>query len=263
MIIYIGTLHKFATVLQQYLNNVKISQIYQAAECRSRASSLIHNQKRETIENKLKCQTVFTLIHSTLDETAKKLAIEICQKLSVNQRLHDIVWKLPLNEAFSNMELQELMRKNVWNQIVPILKVMRNNIPMQVFEMFCFESHRSMLEGIKLIITPSPDQCMHDLLSFIQVLRAKYAFQSILKYMVECWSLSEAEVHQMQHVHFIEQLVQWLLSDIEILKEAVAKEKENKDHNAELLNAIKLVIRSRQQNVKKRKSSTSDSNLLQ
>ena len=165
--ICVGSLHKFEQILQKYLENVNILKKYKDAKYRSRTSSLTKNQNEETINNKLKCETIFSLISTTLEETANKLANDICNKLLINQKLIGIIWKQPINESYSNEELKKLMQKYIWFKIVPFIKCIQNQTTIEFFNICCFEIHRKILNNIKSLIIPLT---INDVLSFIQVL---------------------------------------------------------------------------------------------
>eukprot|EP01083_Nonionella_stella_P077067 210262_1 len=244
LFILIGTLYKFHNVLKQYLSNVNIVQKYNECKYRSRSSSLIRGQLTGTIHDKLNCRTIFTLIYTTLDETAKKLAIEISHKLLLNQRIIGIIWKQPINEPYSNVELEGFMRKYIWNQIVPQIKQVEEKTTKEFFSAFCFEIHRSMLCNMKACLTPL---AVSDVLSFVQVLRVKYAFNSVIQYMIT-WGVDVNEIYATRQFIIINEMIQILLYDLKSLRETLSTKMQNisKDESQmEICNAIRLVIQAR------------------
>ena len=242
LFILIGTLHKFDIILKQYLKNINILQKYKDSKYRSRSSSLIKNQNKETINNKLECITIFSLISTTLEETSKKLANDICVKLLINQRLIGIIWKRPINEAYSNDELEKFIQKFIWNEIIPFIKIIQKQSSLIFFNDFCFEIHLKMLNYIKSLIIPITT---NDVLTFVQILRVKYTFNSIIKYMIKCWNLSEKEIYETKEISIINKMIQLSLCDIQTLRQTL-----NQTDNTEIQNAIKIILETRANNLR-------------
>ena len=246
-----GTLHKFKVVLRQYLDNVSIVERYKAAAGKSRCSSITRFQREQTILDKLNCAAVFNLISVTLEETASKLAVQICNKAFVHQRLTAIIWKQPINEPLSNQELRECMKKYIWNQMIIKLKDIQKKTTTEFFDVLCFEAHRSILKNLQSALLPLATT---DVLTFVQVLRVKYALNSVVLYMTDCWKLDKEEVMESSQVKIISEMVQLSLSETQSMRKALQRrmDVEQTKEIKQICGALRVLIQARTSNTRTR-----------
>ncbi len=59
----------------------------------------LKNQKPRAMKSKLRCEAVFALIETTLDDAAKELSLFISRNSEIGIR--GLLWKRPLNDAWS------------------------------------------------------------------------------------------------------------------------------------------------------------------
>ena len=136
---------------------------------------------------------------------------------------------------------------------MPILKDIRTKTTSHFFSGFCFEVHRSMLCVLKSSLLPLTE---NDVLSFVQVLRVKYAFNEVLAQMLKEWRLNTKEVIRCSQSILIQEMVQLSLSDTHSLR-ASLKHK-YKDQQSEIAKAIRVIVQARSNN----RRASSAANLL-
>lgn len=232
--------HRSSSHISVYLTNVSTHEA-------------IMNQSEKSIAAKLSCVSIFALLHSTIDDTSKQLADQVFAVSHGNTVISNVIWQNPLSKVYTLEEINDKLNENLLNYVNLYLTYIFKYVPETIFKIICFECFRNILIHIRSCLLPSK---IDHVLTWIQVLRIKYCFQSIIANMKE-WNLDHDDIIDCSQYHNIIELIDLANSDEKALSQKLTYLQELNEREIEKIENQNLLRQHQKQMQKLRRRTES------